>query len=110
MILCDCDIFRDDVNVIEAFGSDAWATTAIDKINSKLKDSYKAIFIDIDQNTQICTGDVLIVTKQERKKMGENKEYGHVAMAVVHGGRIHTIEIDGSPTKRYLLTHKTRND
>jgi hypothetical protein len=83
MILCDCDVFRNDVNVITAFTSTTWATTAIEEINSKLKESYKAIFIDIDQNTQICTGDILIITLQERLKMGENRNFGHAALAVV---------------------------
>lgn len=83
MILCDCDLFRKEVNTITAFNSSSWTTIALEEINSKLKESYKAIFIDIDQNTQIYTGDILIITLQERLKMGENRNFGHVALAVV---------------------------
>ena len=83
MILCDCGVFRNDVNTVTAFTSSTWATTAIEEINSKLKEDYKAIFMDIDQNTQICTGDILIITLQERLKMGENRNFGHAALAVV---------------------------
>lgn len=110
MILYDSGIIKDSVTALRAFSSDEWATTAVNEINKVIKDEFQAVFMDINETTQIQTGDILVVTLQERLQRGENKSFGHVAMAAPQGGKIYTIEIGSSSEKRDILTHKSRTD
>ena len=108
VLLADAGFYKKELQSVDAFNSTEWGTSAVNTINSYLSDTYKAIMIDITDNTKIQTGDILCLTPKER-----GKSYGHAAMAWVKQDngheKVYTLEI-GDDDQKNLVILKNRNN
>ena len=95
MIIWDSGVVRDDVNTVPAFNSDSFCSPSIvQNINKYLKPEYEAKYIDLIDGSQVQSGDILCITKEERLRFhNEHRNYGHVAIACPEGDIQHTVEI-----------------
>jgi hypothetical protein len=95
MIIWDSGVVRDDINTVPAFNSDSFCSPSIvQNINKYLKPEYEAKYIDLIDGSQVQSGDILCITKEERLRFhNEHRNYGHVAIACPEGDIQHTVEI-----------------
>ena len=96
-ILWNSGIVKDDVQTIEVFSTGELTNpNIVNSINKYLKPQYKAVFMQITDNSQVQQGDILVINVIDRiKRYGGNFNYGHAAMAFPENGKLKTIEHGG---------------
>ena len=105
MVLWDSGIVRDDVQSVPAFNSEQLSSpTIVNEINKYLKPQYQAVFFDLTDESQVITGDIIVLTKSEKLKYHNQQSYfGHAEMALIDSTGKQTIGIGSNgngPVKR----------
>lgn len=105
MLLYEADILRDEVKVAPSFGTDSFAN-APNELSRLLRPQYKVIKMDIKSDTQLCTGDIVWVERND------NTDNHHAAFIYeVKNGKVSTLQIrGGSSTEKPLLRQLARSN
>ena len=95
LVLWDSGVVRDDVTSVPAFNTSQWSSPSIiNSINPYLKSQYQAIFLSLNDPSQVQYGDILVITKEERLRYhGHDYSAGHATIACPDGDKRYTIEI-----------------
>ena len=85
MILWDSGIVRDDVQQVPAFNSYQLSSpTIVSEINKYIKPQYQAIIMDLTDESQVLSGDIIVLTREEKLQYhNETSSFGHAEMAFI---------------------------